>query len=214
MWALQFLTAGLERIVLFSYPLFVVIIRVFQGQGINRVQLLGLVVAYLGVRGVFLQDIQLHENTSVIAVVAVFIAAILTAFYMLASQHYGGRYSSDLFTAVAMGITGFTIPIHYFSQHGLDLTNISLQIWGYGVILSLAFTVLASFVLNRGIGIVGAQTGSVAGMLGPMITLTIAAWVLDQPFTVIHGIAITITVLGVSMVTHSERFRRLLLINN
>lgn len=203
MWALQFLTAGLERIVLFSYPIFVVIFRVITGNRLTRSQLVGLLIAYLGVIIFFLQDIRLHQGTSMIAVFAVLFAAVLTAYYMLASQKYGQAYNSDLFTAVAMGVTGFTIPLHYVSVHGFNVSEITRTVWMYGALLSIVFTVLASFLLNRGISLVGAQSGSVTGMLGPMITLALAAWLLDQPFTLVHCLAVLLTVFGVSLVTNS-----------
>lgn len=204
MWALQFLSAGLERIVLFSYPIFVVIFRVMTGNRLAAAQLVGLLIAYLGVILFFLQDIRLHEGTSTMAVLALLLAAVLTAYYMLSSQKYGQAYNSDLFTAVAMGVTGFTIPLHYISAHGMDVSGISREVWMYGALLSIVFTVLASFLLNRGISFVGAQSGSVTGMLGPMITLALASWLLDQPFTLIHFFSVVLTVLGVSLVTHSS----------
>lgn len=201
MWSLQFLTAGLERVILFSYPIFVVIIRAFQGEYMNRVQVLGLALAYAGVLVFFYQDLQLHDVVSPVAVGAVLIAACLTAFYMLASQKYGRKFSSDFFTALAMGVTGFTIPMHYTFVFGFNADGISLTIFSYAVVLSLFATVLASVVLNRGIHIIGAQKGSVAGMLGPMITLCLAALILDQPFTLLHATATCMTILGVTVVT-------------
>lgn len=206
MWSLQFLTAGLERIILFSYPILVLVIQSFNGHKVGLVPWIGLSIAYLGVALFFFQDIQLHTDTSLLAVSAVALAAFLTAGYMIASQKYGRKYSSDFFTAVAMGITGITIPLHYFSRHELNLTDINTQVWAYGVFLSIFLTVLASFILNRGIAIVGANKASVTGMLGPILTLTMAAYFLDQPFTWLHAVAVTITVLGVSLVTKPAFF--------
>ena len=205
MWALQFLSAGLERVLLFSYPIIVIVMSALQGTRLMRAQWLGVIVAYAGVGLFFLQDVRLHAEVSLLAVGAVLLAALFMAFYMRASQTYGTRYSSDLFTAVAMGITGLTIPIHYVSLHGIDLgtslAGISAEIWVYGIVLSLVMTVLASLLLNRGIGLVGANRGSVVGMLGPMVTLLAAAWVLEQPVTPLHLLAVLITVLGVALVT-------------
>ena len=208
MWALQFLTAGLERIVLFSYPIMVVLIQAFLGHSIHRLQWLGLAVAYLGVLLFFRQDVQLYQSTSLLAVAAVFLAAVLTAYYVLASQKYGRQFSSDFFTAVAMGVTGLTIPSHFVAMNGFNISGIGLDIWAYGAFLSIVLTVFASFVLNRGIALAGAQKGSVAGMLGPMMTLMMAAWVLNQPFTAMHGVAVAVTVVGVGLVTQSNKLKR------
>jgi len=147
------------------------------------------------------QDLRVQTEVPLQAVAAVLLAALLTAFYMRASQTYGQRYSSDLFTAVAMGITGLTIPSHYVTVHGVNLVGISATVWGYGIVLSLVMTVLASFVLNRGIAMVGASRGSVVGMLGPMVTLFVAAAILKQPITPWHIVAVAVTVCGVALVT-------------
>jgi len=201
MWALQFLSAGLERILLFSYPIMVIAIGVLQGGRLTARQSLGTLVAYLGMGLFFVQDLRVQAEVPLQAVAAVLLAAILTAFYMRASQTFGRRYSSDLFTAVAMGITGLTIPSHYVAVHGVSLAGISATVWGYGIVLSLVMTVLASFVLNRGIAMVGASRGSVVGMLGPMVTLFAAAAVLNQPITALHIAAVAVTVCGVALVT-------------
>jgi len=201
MWALQFLSAGLERILLFSYPIMVIAIGVLQGGRLTARQSLGALVAYLGMGLFFVQDLRVQTEVPLQAVAAVLLAALLTAFYMRASQTYGQRYSSDLFTAVAMGITGLTIPSHYVTVHGVNLVGISATVWGYGIVLSLVMTVLASFVLNRGIAMVGASRGSVVGMLGPMVTLFVAAAVLKQPITEWHIVAVAVTVCGVALVT-------------
>lgn len=201
MWSLQFLTAGLERILLFSYPIMVMAISVIQGSRLTASQCLGALVAYMGMGLFFVQDLRVQGEVPLTAVAAVLLAALLTAFYMRASQTYGRRYSSDLFTAVAMGITGLTIPSHYVAMHGVNLQGISAPVWGYGIVLSLVMTVLASFVLNRGIALVGASRGSVVGMLGPMATLLVAAGVLDQPITALHILAVLVTVCGVALVT-------------
>jgi drug/metabolite transporter (DMT)-like permease len=206
MWALQFLSAGLERVLLFSYPIIVIGLSALQGSRLTGAQWFGVLVAYVGVGLFFMGDIYVHEQVSLLAAAAVLVAALFTAFYMRASQTYGKRYSSDLFTAVAMGITGLTIPSHYMALHGVNLgvslANISAEIWVYGIVLSLVMTVLASVVLNRGIGLVGASRGSVVGMLGPMVTLLVAAWLLGQSITSLHILAVFITVLGVAMVTN------------
>jgi len=201
MWSLQFLTAGLERILLFSYPVMVIAIGVMLGGRLTARQYLGVSIAYLGMGVFFVQDLRMQDEVPLMAVAAVLLAALLTAFYMRASQTYGQRYNSDLFTAVAMGITGLTIPSHYVALHGVNLEGISTTIWGYGIVLSLVMTVLASFLLNRGIAIVGASRGSVVGMLGPMVTLFVAAAALSQPVTALHIFAVLVTVCGVALVT-------------
>jgi drug/metabolite transporter (DMT)-like permease len=49
MWALQRITAGLERTILFSYPLMVAIIQHFRGDKLKALQWASLGLAYVGI---------------------------------------------------------------------------------------------------------------------------------------------------------------------
>jgi drug/metabolite transporter (DMT)-like permease len=46
----------------------------------------------------------------------------------------------------------------------------------------------------------GAQTG-VVGMLGPIITIALAAWILNEPFGWIHVIGLGFILAGISLLT-------------
>lgn len=197
MWALQQISAGLERTILFSYPLMIAVIQHFREQRLHQIQWLSLCVAYLGIWLFYHEDQRLLGDDILWGALAVLFAAALTAYYILASQHFTRRYHSDLFTAAAMGATAFSITGHVSLFAPTFVWVFSLPILVGVVVLACCCTVLASVLVNRGIAASGAVYGSIAGMVGPLITVALSAVFLGTPITIRHIFALLLVVLGV-----------------
>ena len=197
MWALQRITAGLERTILFSYPLMVAIIQHFRGDKLKALQWASLGLAYVGIWLFYYEDHQIFGDVIFWGAIAVVLAAALTSYYVLASQHYTRQIHSDLFTSVAMSVTALSISTHVGVFAPSFTLVLSLPIIMRVFVLAVCCTVLASVLLNRGIAVSGAVYGSIAGMLGPLITVLLSGAVLGAPITSRHGLAPALVIVGV-----------------
>jgi len=217
MWALQSISAGLERILLFSYPIFVTIYQRFRGEKFVPTQYIGAILSYLGILIFFWEDQSHTQDSLVWGVVAMVIAAMLTAMFTIASQTYGNKLNSYFFTSVAMGITALSIGLHtliYMQTNAQEFAqlswNFSAVTW-FGIsILAIACTLIASICFNRGISLAGASAGSIAGTIGPIITIVLSALFFGEIITWIHWFGVALVVLGVGLVSQHERLSQVL----
>lgn len=70
--------------------------------------------------------------------------------------------------------------------------------------LAVFSTVIPSFMISAAIGRIGAVQASAVGMLGPVFTIALAVYILDEPFTLTIGIGALLVLIGVG----SLQFKR------
>lgn len=208
-WALQTITAGLERTILFSYPLMIAVFEHCRGDKLSKRQWGSLLLAYFGVFLFYYEDHRIYGQEIIGGVLAVFGAAVLAAYFVIASRHYTRKIDSDLFTAVAMGITVLTFTVHVGVFSPAVEWVMSPAILAFTFVLASCCSVLAAFLFNRGIAASGAMYGTVAGMIGPLITVALSAWFFDHAVTDRHVLALFLVIFGVVGVQYLGRQRHL-----
>lgn len=196
MWALQYITAGLERLILFTYPLVVAIYQRIRGEILTGIQYFGIVFSYLGVILFYFEDHDMNSGVHLVGVIAVICAVILTATFVVKSQHYSRKYSSAFFTSVAMGFASLTINAQVLLVGDLDSWKFTPSVLGLIACIAFFCTVIPSFLLNKGICNFGAVKSSVVGMIGPPITVLMSNYFLSTETTKLHYIALGMVILG------------------
>ena len=79
----------------------------------------------------------------------------------------------------------------------LSQLEVSHASWFWLVLLVVFSTVIPSFMMTEAINRIGpAQTG-VVGMIGPIFTIILAVYLLNEPFTLIIAIGVIFVLLGV-----------------
>jgi len=201
---LKFITAQLERLILFTYPVFVVIFgALFFGGKITRAGIAAIVLAYSGLGIVFIGgDIATGVNVP-LGSALVLAAAIIFALFQLVAKRMIDEMGSKVFTCLAMIAAGTTIISHFVMQNigheggivaALDLPP---RIFVIGAMIAFFSTILPSFLINIAIGRIGAQTVAVMGMLGPLATIVAAILVLGEPFAFWDGVGTVVTLSGI-----------------
>ncbi len=104
---LQYISAQLERLVLFTYPIFVMIIgAVFYRQPLTLPGVLAAVVTYLGLAIVFAADLPEGGRATIIGTLLVLGAAISFAWHQILAKRFMGALGSALFTSIALASAG------------------------------------------------------------------------------------------------------------
>jgi len=195
---LELITAQLERLSLFTYPFFVAVIGFFLfNESITRRLIIALVITYSGLWIVMGQELELTGNNVLEGVSLVLASALSFAFYVLLSKPFIKRLGSLLFTSIAM------ISSSIFGlAHGMIVIDwpslvISPSSWLWLSMLVIFSTVLPSFMMTEAIHRIGpAQTG-IVGMLGPIFTIVLAVYLLNEPFTLAILAGVLMVILGV-----------------
>jgi len=178
---LHYISAGLERLVLYLYPSFVIILTVIAVRRAPRQQeLLALALSYTGIGLLFALELSIVGKEVITGTLAVLAAALSYAFFMVGSQPAIRRMGSARFTAYSMLAASSMVFIHYLFTNEFRLHEMSMDFYLYGLALALLSTVLPAFMMNAGIKQIGASRTAVLTSIGPVLTLILAWTVLGE----------------------------------
>lgn len=198
---LQYLSAGLERIVLYTYPTLVVIGGAITRRTMPRCSVIAAAgLSYLGICIAFAGE-ALHGSTfpqgTLQGIGLVFCSALTYATFILLSGTTVKRIGSTRFTSIVTGISCIMILCHFFiTRPGSALIEQSPEIYGWAALLAMVGTVIPSYLLGIGLRRAGAQKFAIVGSVGPIVTLLLAWVLLDETVGPFQAIGFTTTLAG------------------
>ena len=199
--ALAYITASLERLILFLYPTFVVLISFFiRPEEINRHVIAALVTSYIGVAIVFSDQSLVMTDDITKGVLLVFGAAIVFATYTVASVKQIKYHGSIQFTGYAMIAATTMTLIHAVSIHGTSFFNQSFYVYGLILLMALFSTVMPLILIAEGVKRMGASSASIISTLGPVMTISLAYLLLDETIGFAQAFGGLMIILGVFFV--------------
>ncbi len=200
---LQYITASLERLILFLYPTMVLLITVIiLKKPITRTHLGALVFSYLGVMTVLLNDWQGSGHQVWWGAALVFGSAISYALYLVASGEMVGRMGTIRLTAYATCIAAGLCVAHFVMTHDLTtLAHVPRPVWALSLFNALFCTVIPVFATMAAIARLGATTVSLTGMIGPVATIFLAAIFLDEPITPLQLVGTGLVMTGMFIIS-------------
>lgn len=208
---LKYITAQLERLLLFTYPAFVVIFgALFFGQRITLKGLAAVALAYSGLAVVFVGgNITVSDNLW-LGVGLVVACAMLFALFQLIAKQFIDRIGARVFTCLAMTGAASAIFAHFFVVSGgvsgmAEALRLPADIWIIALAIAFFSTLLPSFFINIAMGRIGAQTVAILGMVGPLATIIAAIVILGEPFGIWDGVGTAITLSGIALYTRMSR---------
>lgn len=199
---LEMISAQLERLTLFTYPIMVALLgALFFKTPLTRKIIASLVITYIGLWLVFYKELSLSGENVPLGTLLVALAALSFSFYVLFGKKIIQQMGSLWFTALAMSISSFFVLIHFLVLHDFSQLHITPMAWLWVFLLAIFSTVIPSFMISEAIHRIGpAQTG-IVGSLGPIMTLAFAVWMLNEPFTLWHFFGMLLVVMGVSLIS-------------
>lgn len=208
---LQYITAQLERLLLFTYPAFVILFgAIFFGGRLTVWGVVSMVLAYAGLGVVFIGGDITESSNLWLGSGLVLLAAMLFAMFQLIAKSFIDRVGAKLFTCLAMLGAATAIFIHFtmsalaadgFAQ-ALDLPA---RVYWLGLIIAVFSTLIPSFFMNIAMGRIGAQRVAMLGMFGPLATIFAAIWLLGEPFGFWDGVGTLVTLAGIALYMKSSK---------
>lgn len=193
---LQYISVGLERIVLYLTPTIVLLISYFVlNKHISRLQWYALIVGYLGVIVVFIQDASSTGSTALLGMGLVFASACSYAIYMIGSGEMVKRIGSVRMVVYASSASALLSVIQILFYEPTALFTQALPIYWLSLLNASLCTVIPMLLIMIAINRVGPALVAQAGILGPVSTLFMGWAVLSEPITLLQ-IAGMILVMG------------------
>jgi drug/metabolite transporter (DMT)-like permease len=203
---LALISAQFELLILFTYPLFVVIFgAMFFGQRIRARALAALGVSYVGLGMIFTEHLVLEGQSIVIGSALVICSAITFALYQFMAKHVIKDMGPRLFTCIAMTGAGLAAFASFLAARDASELLVSGPLLGYSILLAVAATVLPSFFMNAALHRISAQGNAAMGILGPVSTLMLAVAILGEPLTLVGVIGSAFVLAGVGWFTLADR---------
>ncbi|MGZ5025668.1 MAG: DMT family transporter [Methylobacter sp.] len=203
---LQYISAGLERLILFLYPTFVVLFTaVGQRKAINRHQALALVLSYAGMILVFADNsTEAASSGLMLGSALVLLSAIAFAVFLMGSGMMVKRIGSTRFTAYSMTVACLATGLHFMLQHGVGLLSLSADVYWLALIMAVFSTVLPAFFMNAGIRRIGSGSASIISSIGPVGTLGLAFLLLGETLTLAQLGGTVLVLIGVYVVSRAK----------
>ncbi|MFZ6845949.1 DMT family transporter [Undibacterium sp. RuTC16W] len=181
---LQYITAGLERLILFLTPSFVLLISVFfLKRKVSRIEWAALGVSYLGIVLVFLHDLQFGGADVMLGAALVLGAAISYALYLIQSGQLVVRLGTLRLVSYAMCVSSVVCIGQFFVLRPVSMLVQPSAVYWLSLVNAIFCTVLPVFLTMIAVQRIGAPTASQAGMIGPVSTLFLGSFFLNEPIT-------------------------------
>jgi drug/metabolite transporter (DMT)-like permease len=199
---LQYISAGLERLILFIYPTLAVVLNaIFFRQRINIYQKMAMVLTYLGIAIAFWGEMKMDTgNTNFfLGSFFCFLCAITFAVYLAGSGRMIQETGAIKFTSYAMIAAAGGVFIHYFVS-GRTLHHMDANLLGYGVALAILATVIPTFFMSAGIKKIGSSNAAIISSIGPVSTILQAHFILGERITLAQVAGTVLVIIGVLLI--------------
>ncbi|MBL8422990.1 MAG: DMT family transporter [Candidatus Accumulibacter phosphatis] len=201
---LQYISAALERLILFTYPTLTVLIGVlFMGKSLARREVAALLLSYAGIALAFAHDLHVAgEMATVLTGVAlVFGSSLSYALYLAGSGPAIQRLGAARFTALAMLVSTLATQLHFLATQSLSALRQPPTIYAYGLAMAVVSTVLPVFMQSAAIRRIGSAKAVLIGTLGPLLTIVFGWWLLAEPMSAAQLAGAALVLAGVLLVS-------------
>jgi len=201
---LQYITASLERLVLFLYPTIVVVLSaLFLRRPITRKAVGALLLCYAGIGLGFWHDLKVTGDPASTALggALVFASAVGYAIYLVGAGGVIARLGSLRFIALAMLISAGFVIAQFVAMRPWSALAAPFRVQMLTLAMAIFSTVLPTWLIAESIRRVGANAASLVGSLGPVFTIGLGALILGEPIHLVQLAGAALVLIGVVLVS-------------
>jgi drug/metabolite transporter (DMT)-like permease len=200
--SLTTLSPEFERLIIFTYPLFVILFgALFFGQPLRVNALWTFAIAYAGIGLIFVTDLRTHGSAIVAGTLWCMASSISFARYLLLAKPLIARLGPSLFTSWAMSGAAIATFAHFFLTHGIDDIRMNAPLMWLVLGLAIGATVAPAYLTNFALSRISSQANAVISFINPVFTLGMSVLILRQPATLSDLTGTLLVVTGVGLYT-------------
>jgi drug/metabolite transporter (DMT)-like permease len=198
---LKYVSASLERLILFIYPTFVVLIAaVFFKKPFSRKELIALSLTYLGLAIAFSNDITLHSDQGIKGALLILLSAFTYAIYLSGSGKLLPRMGTVNYTSWTMIISTFSAVFHFMVVYHTGIFSYPAEVYLICLCMAILSTVIPAFMISEGIRRIGPSKASIVGTIGPVSTIVLAHFILGESITILQMTGTLFIIAGILLI--------------
>lgn len=195
---LQYISAGLGRLLQFIYPTVVVLLSaLFLGKRATLREAAALTLTYSGLVLVFWHAIGGEQSNLWLGAVLVFASAVCYAVYLVAGSEVISRVGSVRFTAYAMTVASAACIAQFFLLRPLSALDLPPAVYGLSIVMAVGSTVIPGFLIAEALRRIGANKVAIIGALGPVTAIFLGYVGLDEIMTPLQVAGAGLVLVGV-----------------
>lgn len=192
---LLYISASLERAVLFTFPIYVFLLS----SDLSRItfsKVVLIVSTVLGLAIMFNPTVDNHLTDTLIGISLVLLSAIFWALFIIYSKRAVSNISSTIFTSTYMCITTVLLLLGFIidSKNFTTFSTLQTHTMIYLVFLAIFCSIIPSYLMSFGLKRINASLAAVISAMGPIVTLALDVVILN------HNIALN-EIIGAIIVT-------------
>ena len=203
---LAYISASLERLILYLNPTLVLLLGlVFYQRRIALAHLVGMAISYAGVALVFSHEITLQGSDAAWGALLVFGSAVSYALYLVYSGEMVKRLGALRLVGLATTVACVLCLLQFALLRPWSAALVAPQVLWLSVLNATLCTAVPVLLVMMAIERIGASAAAQTGMVGPMSTLLMGAWLLDEPFTLWVAAGTALVIAGIFVFTRAPR---------
>ena len=192
---LLYISASLERAVLFTFPIYVFLLS----SDLSRItfsKVVLIVSTVLGLAIMFNPTVDNHLTDTLIGISLVLLSAIFWALFIIYSKRAVSNISSTIFTSTYMCITTVLLLLGFIidSKNFTTFSTLQTHTMIYLVLLAIFCSIIPSYLMSFGLKRINASLAAVISAMGPIVTLALDVVILN------HNLALN-EIIGAIIVT-------------
>ncbi|GIL38946.1 DMT family transporter [Roseiterribacter gracilis] len=203
---LEYVSAGIGRLILFTYPTIVVLLSLaIFGTRPSKREVAALIVTYIGVGCVVSSGFTAGNKDLLTGAGLIFGSALLFSVYLIFSTNFTRRYGSLRFTAIAMCSATVLCVGQFPVLRDWSALDLSWHTYGIVIALGIGSTVLPTFAMGEALRRLGATKVALLGGLGPVSTLLISVTGLEEKMSLLQIFGAVLVLGGVLLTTTKSK---------
>jgi drug/metabolite transporter (DMT)-like permease len=201
---LQYVSAGIERLILFIYPTLVLLISavIFKTK-IKRPQWAALAITYVGLIVAFWGEASFEgqSRTFYLGATYIFVCAVTFAIYIVGSGKLIPVIGAAKFNSYAMTFAALAVLLHFFVNNNNSLFDLNIAVYIYSFSMAIIGTVIPSYLIAFGIKRVGSGNAAIIGSIGPVSTIVQAYFFLHEPIHLLQLLGTGLILAGILIIS-------------
>ncbi len=200
---LQYVSAGLERLILFLYPTFAVLINTYIFKSsLSKKQVIALLLTYFGIGIAYFAELKMDSDNTIFIYCAfmIFLCAITYSFYLVGTGRLVHKAGATRYTAYAMLAATVGIFTHFLLTKNVTDIQFTPTLTWYAIALAIIATVIPSFLMSNGMKKIGSNNVSIITGIGPVSTIIQAHFLLGEKILLLQVIGTAFVILGVVLI--------------